>query len=359
MSLARGLRRFFGVLCFCLALALGLSLGLALAGAAAAQSPLVAPGGNPPAAASGGLWQQTLGRVHQVQRDLHRRLAAAVRVVNEAGSAVATLSLMAISLVYGVFHAVGPGHGKAVISAYLLANERAVRRGILLAFLASLVQGLSAILLVGVLAALLDVAGLAVRDSAGYLESASYALVAAVGAGMLWSLARGGHAHSHAHSHSHSHSHAHDHGDPGHGHHDHGHDDHGPDCGHNPAPDPALLDAAMARRRGLSAAAGLVLAVGIRPCTGAVLVLLFALAQGVFLAGVAATFAMSLGTAVTVSVLAVLTLYSKRLALALVGSGGDRWVEAAYRGLALFGAGLLLVLGAGLFWGSLGAAGPL
>lgn len=320
-----------------------LSFGLAFAVPAGAQTPLVPPAGSPVTAQSPGLWQQTLGRVHQVQRDLHRRLAAAVRAVNEAGSGVATLSLMAISLLYGVFHAVGPGHGKAVISAYLLANERAVRRGIQLAFLASLVQGISAILLVGVLAALLDVAGVKVRESVEVLESASYALVALVGAWMLLSLIRGG-----GHHHHHEHDHDHDH-------------QHGAACGHHPAPDPALT-AAGGGKGVFSKAAGLVLAVGIRPCSGAVLVLLFALAQGVLLAGIAATFAMSFGTAVTVSLLAVLTLYSKRLALAVVGASdgaGAGWVETAYRGLAFLGAGLLLVLGAGLFWGSLAPAGPL
>lgn len=323
-----------------------LGLGVAFAVPALAQAPLVPPPGGPAQVQEPGLWQQTLRRMHQVQRDLHRRLAAAVRAVNEAGSGVATLSLMAISLLYGVFHAVGPGHGKAVISAYLLANERAVRRGILLAFLASLVQAVSAILLVGVLAVLLGAAGVAVRESAGVLESASYALVALVGAWMLVSLLRGGHQHHH-----------HDQGDE----HHHGHDQvPGAACGHNPVPDPAL---ALGTGKGrLSKAAGLVLAVGIRPCSGAVLVLLFALAQGVLLAGIAATFAMSLGTAVTVSLLAVLTLYSKRLALVLVGEGNDAraaWVEAAYRALALLGAGLLLLLGGGLFWGSLSPAGPL
>jgi len=331
------LRHLFAAALLCFGLAFGVPAG--------AQTPLVPPGGGTaPAAQSDSLWQQTLGRVHQVQRDLHRRLATAVRAVNEAGSGVATLSLMTISLLYGVFHAVGPGHGKAVISAYLLANERAIRRGIQLAFLASLVQGISAILLVGVLAALLDVAGVKVRESAEILESASYALVALVGAWMLLSLIRGGGHHGH-HHHEHDHEHGHEH-------------EHGAACGHNPAPDPGL-DAGGGKGM-FSKAAGLVLAVGIRPCSGAVLVLLFALAQGVLLAGIAATFAMSFGTAVTVSLLAVLTLYSKRLAFALVGAGARAgWVEAAYRGLAFLGAGLLLLLGAGLFWGSLTPAGPL
>jgi ABC-type nickel/cobalt efflux system permease component RcnA len=335
------LRRLFAAACLC--------LGLALAGAAGAQTALVPPGGNPPAAAeSGSFWQRSLAGLHGVQRDLHRRLAVAVRGLQEGGFAAAAF-LMGLSLLYGVFHAVGPGHGKAVISAYLLANESAVRRGVLLAFLASVLQGLSAILLVGVLAMLLDMAGVKVRDSVGYLETASYGLVALVGAWLLASLLRrnqdrGQHRHHDGHGHDQGHA-------------------HGPGCGHDHLPDPARLAAATAADgRGfagvVSKAAGIVLAVGIRPCSGAVLVLLFALAHGVFLAGVAATFAMSFGTAVTVATLAVLTLYSKRLALAAVGANG-RWVEAAYRGLALLGAGLLFLLGAALFWASLGASAPL
>ena len=329
MTLAGALRRL---------LAAGwLSLALALAGGAAAQTPLVLPGGNAPAAESaaepGGLWQRSLALVHDTQRNLHRQLAAAVRGLKEGGFTAAGL-LIGLSLLYGVFHAVGPGHGKAVISAYLLANESAVRRGVLLAFLASLVQGLSAILLVVVLALLLDMAGVAVRESVGTLESASYALVAAVGLWLLASLLRrrpqGGHSHGHDHGHDHS-------------------------CGH--LPDPALLERPVGGGL-VGKASGLVLAVGIRPCSGAVLVLLFALAHGVFLAGVAATFAMALGTAVTVSALAVLTLYSKRLALAAVGAR-QHWVEAAYRGLGLLGAGLLFLLGAALFWTSLAPGGPL
>ncbi len=332
MSFAVSPRRLFAAFCLCFA--------LLLSGAAAAQTALVPPGGNAPAAESASLWQRGLGELHRVQRDLHRQLAAAVRDLKEGGIA-ATVFLMSISLLYGVFHAVGPGHGKAVISAYMLANESAVRRGVAISFLASLVQGLSAILLVGVLAVLLGLAGVEVRNSVGSLETASYGLVALVGVWLLVAMLRGGPGHRHSGH------------DP---HHGQGAGEGGGQaaaCGHNHLPDPAALSAG-----GAAKAAGLVLAVGIRPCSGAVLVLLFALAHGVFLAGVASTFAMSFGTAVTVSLLAVLTLYSKRLALAAVGANG-RWVEAAYRGLGFLGAGLLVLLGAGLFWASLGASGPL
>jgi len=315
---------------FCLGVCLFLSAGVA------AQSPLVPPAGAEEAAsAATGPLQQVLQSVHDIQRDLHRRLAAAVRALKDEGAG-AVIFLIGISLLYGVFHAVGPGHGKAVISAYLLANESAVRRGVLLAFLASFVQGLSAVLLVAVLALFLGMAGLAVTQSVDYLESASYALVALIGAWMLLSLLSPDRVASRGHA---SDKHDHD------------------ACGHSHAPDPALVSGLSDRSGPVSKALGLVLAVGVRPCSGAVLVLLFAMAHGVFLAGVAATFAMAFGTAVTVSALAVLTLFSKRVALAAVGAE-SRWIEVAYRGLGLLGAGLLFLLGISLFWGSLGPAPP-
>lgn len=287
------------------------------------------------AQAPSGPWQALLAYIHQMQGDLHRQLAGAVRALKGDAAGEAVLFLIALSFLYGVFHAVGPGHGKAVISTYLLANESVVRRGIALAFFASFVQGLTAIALVGLLAVLLDMSGLRVSASVGVLESASYALVALVGFWLLWSFLRPLFAHGRG-------AEGHDHGAGCGG------------CGHNHAPDPALLS-----RQGLSSKGwGIVTAVGLRPCSGAVLVLLFALAQGVFVAGVAATAAMSLGTALTVSALALLTLWSKRLAIAAVGRR-SHWVDTVYRFLGFGGAVLLILLGGALFVTSLQMSSPL
>lgn len=100
-----------------------------------------------------------------------------------------------------------------------------------------------------------------------------------------------------------------------------------------------------------------VVSVGIRPCSGAVLVLVFALAQGLFWAGVASTFAMALGTAITVSVLASMAIGSRKLALA-AGSGNERWTEAVWTACAIGGALLVMTMGLLLFLASLGPARP-
>jgi len=96
-----------------------------------------------------------------------------------------------------------------------------------------------------------------------------------------------------------------------------------------------------------------VLTVGIRPCSGAILVLVFALAQGLFWAGIAATFVMGLGTAITVATIAVIAVSAKGLALRLVGSR-DGSGALVMRGIELGAAAIVLVFGVGLLLGYLG-----
>ncbi|MGH6736094.1 MAG: nickel/cobalt transporter [Methyloceanibacter sp.] len=144
----------------------------------------------------------------------------------------------------------------------------------------------------------------------------------------------------------------HDHSHHAHAHHDHGHDHaHGEACNH-------IVDARdVAGPLSWRKIAAVVVSVGIRPCSGAILVLVFALTQGLFWAGVAATFAMALGTAITVAVLATLALGSRELALRL-GGESRAWTEAVWTTCAIGGAVLVLTLGLLLFAASLGPARP-
>ncbi len=309
-----------------------------------------------PRAQNSGFLERAWMAILAVQRDMHRQLAGAVKKLKSDGGLAAAWLLASLSFIYGVVHAVGPGHGKAVISSYVLANERTVRRGILLCFLAAIVQAFSAICVVVILAIMMNAAGLTIRATEGYLETASYALIAMVGLWLVVTQLRrfsaGNGAHSHEHGHSHDHGHDHDHGhkhDHGHGH-SHAHCD---SCGHSHMPDPQDLEGKLSWRK----AAAIVFAVGIRPCSGAVIVLIFALANGLFFAGVAATFAMALGTAITVSVLAVLAVGSKQLALRIAGDSGN-WSGWILNSAALGGSVLVLMLGVTLFIGSLGPARP-
>ncbi|MFC0241026.1 nickel/cobalt transporter [Rhodopseudomonas telluris] len=391
------------LLCVAL-LAAGLFADAALH-SALAQNPF----GAPKAAAepqAGGL----IGWLLAQQSAFYKQMSATIRAAKADGTAVWTL--LGISFAYGIFHAAGPGHGKAVISSYMIANEETARRGIVLSFVSAMLQALVAVLIVGICAWLLNATAKTMCSAERVIEIASYGLIAAFGARLVWSkgggffralqgtmrrpglpltpapaLAHAGHTHhdhahhDHAHDHGHSHAlqahaghdHRHDHGhahghdhhhddDHGHAHAHHDHDPHGHDhhhhahgescdhCGHSHGPEPAELAGPGGWRRGL----GAVLTVGIRPCSGAILVLVFALAQGLFWAGVAATFMMGLGTAITVATIATIAVSAKGLAQRLSAgqAGGGALVM---RGIEFGAAGLVLLFGIGLLLGYVAA----
>jgi nickel/cobalt transporter (NicO) family protein len=293
------------------------------------------------AAPSGGM----IGWLLAKQSEFYREISATIRAAKSDGSAVWTL--LAISFAYGVFHAAGPGHGKAVIASYLVANEQTARRGVVLSFASALLQALVAVAIVGLGAWLLNASAKTMCGAERAIEIASYALIAAFGARLVW-IKGGGFFRSlqapqpvaaMAAAHHHQHHHA-----PGHG---HVHDEH---CGHSHGPTSAELAGSGGWRRGFGAIA----AVGLRPCSGAILVLVFALAQGLFWAGVAATLVMGLGTAITVAVIAVLAVSAKGVARRL-GAGREGGGALVMRGIEFGAAGLVLLLGAGLLAGYIAA----
>jgi ABC-type nickel/cobalt efflux system permease component RcnA len=286
-----------------------------------------------------------------------------IRAAKSDGSAVWTL--LGISFAYGIFHAAGPGHGKAVISSYLVANEETARRGIVLSFASAMLQALVAVAIVAVFAWLLSSTAKTMCSAEKAIEIVSYALIAAFGARLVWVKGGGfmralqakpelavatahahhGHDHDH-HHHDHDHGHRHDHS-----HHHHGdghvHDEH---CGHSHGPTPDQLAGPGGWQRGL----GAIFAVGLRPCSGAILVLVFSLAQGLFWAGIAATFVMGLGTAITVATIAVIAVSAKGLAKRL-SAGREGGGTLIMRGVEFGAAGLVLLFGLGLLFGYLAA----
>ncbi|WP_298260362.1 nickel/cobalt transporter [Bradyrhizobium sp.] len=325
---------------------------------AAAQTPF---GGVRPRASEhiGGL----IGWLLAKQSEFYREMSSTIRAAKSDGSAV--WGLLAISFAYGVFHAAGPGHGKTVISSYLVANRETARRGIVLSFVSALFQSLVAVLIVAIGAWLLNITAKTMCGAERVLAIASYGLIAAFGARLVWTkgaafiralqtrptgpelaLASVGASHgrvSHDHDdHDHGHDHRHDHDHHGH---DHLHNEH---CGHSHGPLPSELAGPGGWRRGLAA----IFAVGLRPCSGAIIVLVFALAQGLFWAGIAATFVMGLGTAITVATIAVLAVSARGVArrLSEASDGGGALVM---RGIEFAAAGLVLLFGLGLLTGYL------
>lgn len=248
------------------------------------------------------------------QAVFYRALSSAIHQTKADGTAIWVLA--GLSLFYGIFHAAGPGHGKAIVSSYLLANRETWRRGIVLALASSLLQAFTAVLIVGVGALLIGVTGKAMGNAVRAVEIFSFGLITLLGARLGWSKAIGlFHAYRAFRLRDRSpktfpsavtcicepedrprfmcdpvasHDNA---------------------C-HAHSPEPQTLAGHGGWRRGLSA----VIAVGIRPCSGAILVLVFALSQGIFWAGIASTFMMGLGTAVTVGGIATIALGARDLA---------------------------------------------
>lgn len=346
--------------------------------AALAQNPFGGPRAVPDQQVGG-----VIGWILAKQSEFYRAMSSTIRAAKNDGSAVWTL--LGISFAYGIFHAAGPGHGKAVISSYLVANEETARRGIVLSFASALAQALVAVVIVGIGAWLLNVTAKTMCGAERVIEIASYGLIAAFGARLVW-LKGGGffralsasrtsqaqlapalatkaaphHAAAHDHDsvghlhartvHHHDHAHHHDDAHPHHSHDHHHHDGPCDHCGHSHGPEPSELAGPGGWKRGL----GAVLAVGIRPCSGAILVLVFALAQGLFWAGVAATFVMGLGTAITVAAIATLAVSAKGVARRLA-AGRDGGGALVMRGVEFAAAGLVLLLGAGLLLGYVAA----
>ena len=319
---------------------------------------------------SPGAFGGIFGWVLRTQQSLQRDLATGVKSLKGDHAVAGAVMLAALSFIYGVVHAVGPGHGKTIISSYVVANEETVRRGVIISFIAAGLQALTAIALVGILAFALNASGLQINAWSNQLEMVSYALIALVGAWLLTTQiisilrrrqaprAAGGQAAHAGHNHRHG---EHDHHHHGHNH-DHDHDyDHSHHHGHSHAEGEAchhIVDARdLAGPFSWRKILAVVFSVGVRPCTGAILVLVFALTQGVFWAGVAATFAMAIGTAITVAALATLALGSRELALRLGGKSGA-FADAVWTICALGGSALILLFGATLFAVSLGPARP-
>ncbi|MDA9009065.1 nickel/cobalt transporter [Alphaproteobacteria bacterium] len=283
-------------------------------------------------AAKTGFWQDFTIWVYGRQRDWQQSVSGSLGSLSGAFSLSAAWGLIAASFLYGFFHAVGPGHGKVIMTTYLLANPQEVKRGMTLSVVAALCQGVVAIVLVY---GLLFVAGFVAKETKSTLlwsERASYTLVAIMGFWLLWRAVatvvalktQFGDQHIHDHNCRHGHS-----------------------CGHSHG----VTSDQLTQQKGLRTSVGIVLSIGLRPCTGAVLVLILAKSLGLALVGVVAVIGMSFGTALAITSLALLTIWSRRLAVRWVDGDGLRswlWVSpliSAFGGLVLVLVGYLLMIG--------------
>lgn len=266
-----------------------------------------------------------VGQVVVIQTQLNRQMTATLRSAKTGDAWWPGLTIIALSFAYGVFHAAGPGHGKMVTTTYFLSRDAGWKQGVAMGSLIAAVQAVTAIILVGSLALILNLGPAAITQNGLVLEAISYALIAGLGGLMCLRILQGrddccdhgGHDHHH-----HNHEHTHDHDHAHHPDHDHSHAD--------------------TKSRWQMIASGVV--VGLRPCTGSILVLLFTLANGLFLIGVASAFAMAAGVALTISLigLAAIGIRTGTRHLFSVSENTSGWLR---RGVGLTGAALITLFG--------------
>lgn len=268
-----------------------------------------------------------VAQVARWQSRINRALSTEVRNIRRGEGLPAVLALLALGFGYGVLHALGPGHGKAVVAAYFMDRSRHWSAAIFAGSWIALGHTISAILIVLVLAFVLGGASMEILGQARLVEIIAYGLIVAIG---LWRLIAGLRGDPHCHDHGHDHGHAHDHG-------------HSHDRPHDHA------DASLAVAPGWTgrlrqflkpdAMLGMLTVAGAVPCSGSMILLLFALANGVLLVGLAATLAIALGMALT---LIALGFAAVALRLRFVDRGSPAWLQ---RGLTVAGGLMVAVIG--------------
>jgi len=269
---------------------------------------------------------EIIASVRQGQHLFNDMVLSHMEAIKQEHSFVAYAGLMLIGFVYGIIHAVGPGHGKVVVSTYLLANENSLKRGLVIVAFSSLLQAVTATVLVLGYYYVLQATRTEAEHASGILETCSYVLIGGLG---LWLLAQGTVSLCKAFGHQEHHHAEHNHSDGC--------------CGHNHVPSADQLIG----HKSLASLTAMIISIGIRPCTGALLLLFFACLFDLAWPGIWATLAMAIGTAFTTGGLALLTVKSKDLALSFVKKS-DRSLLLTHAGLRLAGGAFILVI-AGLF----------
>ena len=289
-----------------------------------------------------GLFNGALQRLAHQQMLLNERISHQFKTVRDTGSGAAFFTILALAFLYGVLHAAGPGHGKSIVAAYFVANEARWTSGVVMGGVISLLQGLTAVVVVFLLSLVLKTSQMAVENNGAMVEFISYGLVVLIGLVLFYRAVTGkGHNHHHGpvslgHDH-HDHHHGHDHHDHDHQacEHDHGH--HGHD----------LRPAAP----GTSFRRILTLATGVAPCASAIIIMLFALANGAMLVGTIAVLSLSLGMGLTVSAIGVLSILARGLMKRFAG-GETAAGERLERALAIGGSVLVVGFAGALMLGA-------
>lgn len=262
-------------------------------------------------------------KVISYQNQFHRDLVSSITDFSGSENFTTWFAVVFISFLYGVFHAIGPGHGKAIITTYLATHKENIKKGIIVSVASSLMQGITAIALVSVLVIGLGLITRQAMNNVTHLEAFSFSLVSILGLyifikGLLktpfYKKLKSNKESSVVHDH---------HGCCG--------------CSSHSKPDV---------KGDWKAIALTIISIGIRPCSGAVLILGASLLLGNFVIGLTAVLAMSIGTAIVVATIAVMTVFFRTRIEGLAGSYDKvEKISFVFNILIIFGGLFILILG--------------
>ncbi len=285
-----------------------------------------------------GLWTRWTDAVVAFQRRANIEVARHMNAIDSGQSPGAFLLGLAIAFVYGVLHAVGPGHGKFIIVSYFLGRDARVGRGIVMAIQVAIVHVIAAIVIVWLADITLQSGfGIGLAEVPG-VRAASFLIIAGIGLTMLYQAFRAalgyidpsevGHGHSHAEE-----GHAMDREDARREEHGHSHHE---NHGHGHATETSRVESGM-----------MAVAAGIVPCPGAVLIMLYAVANDMIYPGFLLVAAMSLGIGLTICSLGVGAIIARQTALRLVESdgAGSRGALLVRHGFNVGGAIIVTLIG--------------
>ena len=270
----------------------------------------------------GGLFDGVSDFLMDFQRRANAEVAFHMNAIERGENLGAFFLALAVAFAYGAIHAFGPGHGKFVVVSYFLGREARVMRGVVMALQIAIVHVIAAIVIVWLADLVLRGGfGLGLSDVPG-VRAASFLIIVGIGLYMLYQAvraslrARGHGAHSHHHDHDHAHAHERDH------HHHHGHS------------------------HGSKAEGGiLALAAGMVPCPGAVLIMLYAVANDMIVPGSLLVAAMSLGIGSSICVLGVGAILARQAAMRVMERSGGGGANALRHGMNYAGAALVTLVG--------------
>ena len=305
-------------------LAVLILVSLGVLASAFAPPPVLAQGDTPaPVAveiveADTGPFERLTDFLTDFQRRANAEVAFHMNAIQRGEELGAFLLALAVAFAYGAVHAFGPGHGKFVVVSYFLGREARVMRGVVMAVQIAIVHVIAAIVIVWLADLVLRGGfGLGLSDVPG-VRAASFLIIVGIGLYMLYQAVRaslrarghGGRGHRHDHGHGHDHGH----------HHDHSH--------------------------GSKAEGGiLALAAGMVPCPGAVLIMLYAVANDMIVPGSLLVAAMSLGIGSSICVLGVGAILARQAAMRVVERSAGGGVNAVRHGMNYAGAALVTLVG--------------